>query len=128
MPFISVIYASDNDLLREVSKIIASHVDEVAEVAEVDAPATLDLDFATMAQQIWQLLIVFGTVKASLESIELIVKLLRERKTRGKTSRVEFTVPSGAKITLEGNMTPDELAKELKRYEAAFPGPQRATS
>ena len=126
MPFMSVIYAAESDLLNEVRVILADRVDEIEEVAEVDSPATLDLDFSTMAQQVWQLLIVFGTVKASIESIELIVKLLRERKTSGKTSRVEFTVPSGAKITLEGNMTPEELARELKRYEAEFSGPREA--
>ena len=128
MPFMSVVYAAESDLLEEVSAILADHVDEIEEVAEVDSPAILDLDFATMAQQVWQLLIVFGTVKASIESIELIVKLLRERKTSGKSSRVEFTIPSGAKITLEGNMTPEELAKELKRYQDEFPAPQEAAS
>jgi hypothetical protein len=115
----SVIYASDSELLTEINSVLADHVDGSAEPDEVDSPAILNLDFATVSQQVWQLLVVFGTVKASIESVELILKLLRERKTRGKTSQVEFTA-SGVKVTLTGDMTPEEVAAEVKRYESAF--------
>ena len=120
MPLMSVCYANDKDLLAEISAALAGHVDAIEEPAEVESPATLNLDAATIAQNVWQLLVVFGSIKASVEAIEIIVKLLRERTTKGRTSKVEFTVPSGTKITLEGNMTPEQVAQEVKRYESAL--------
>jgi len=90
------------------------------EPVEVESPATLNLDLATIAQNVWELLIAFGSIKASVEAIEIIVKLLRERTTKERTSKVEFTVPSGIKITLEGNMTLEQVAQEVKRYETAL--------
>ena len=120
MPVMSVCYANEKDLLEEISVAIAGHVDAIEEPAEVESPATLDLDPAMIAQGVCQLLAVFGSIKASVEAIDIIVKLLRERTTKGKTSKVEFTVPSGIRITLEGNMTPEQVAQEVKRYESAL--------
>lgn len=124
----SVCYANDKDLLAEISAVLAGHVDAIEEPAEVESPATLNLDPATIAQNVWQLLVVFGSIKASVEAIEIIVKLLRERKTKGRTSKVEFTVPSGTKITLEGNMTPEQVAQEVKRYESALTDSDKAST
>lgn len=124
----SVCYANDKDLLAEISAVLAGHVDAIEEPAEVESPATLNLDPATIAQNVWQLLVVFGSIKASVEAIEIIVKLLRERKTKGRTSKVEFTVPSGTKITLEGNMTPEQVAQEVKRYKSALTDSDKAST
>jgi hypothetical protein len=128
MAHMSVCYANDKDLLAEISAVLAGHVDAIEEPAEVESPATLNLDPATIAQNVWQLLVVFGSIKASVEAIEIIVKLLRERKTKGRTSKVEFTVPSGTKITLEGNMTPEQVAQEVKRYESALTDSDKAST
>ena len=120
MPILSVCYAVDKDLLAEISAAIAGHVDVIEEPTEVEAPATLDLDPAMIALGLCQLPVVFSTIGASIAAIRIIVQLLRERKTKGITSKVEFTVPSGIRITLEGNMTPEQVAQEVKRYESAL--------
>jgi hypothetical protein len=120
MPLMTVCYANDKDLLEEIQAALEGHVDAIEEPVEVESPATLNLDLATIAQNVWELLIAFGSIKASVQAIEIIVKLLRERATKERTSKIEFTVPSGIKITLEGNMTPEQVAQEVKRYETAL--------
>lgn len=123
MRIMSVCYSNDKDLLTEINAALAGNVIAIEEPTEVELPTTLDFDLAaltTLGAVVWQVLVVFGSIKASLEAIGIIVKLLRERKTKGRTAKVEFTVSSGTKITLEGNMTSEQVAEEVKRYKLAL--------
>ncbi len=119
-PFLIICYANEEELLSEIGDALLPMVEKAEEPEEVDSPAMLNLDPATIAQTVWEMLIVFGSVKASLEAIQLIIQLLRDRSTKGKTATVEFTIPSGVTIKLEGNMSPEEVAKAVASYQSAF--------
>jgi hypothetical protein len=125
--FISTIYGENEELLSAVGKSLAGQAEAIEEPAEVEAPATLNLDPATIAQNAWQVLVVFGSIKASLEAVQLVVKLLRDRATNGQPCKIALTGPSGAKIELDGRMTPEQLAATVKRYETALASTKKGT-
>lgn len=117
MSILASLYAEDDDLLREVADILKSTSAKASDPAEVEAPGSLDIDLATTAHQFWELLVVFGSVKASLEALELIIKILRDRKTKGRTAKLELAGPRNSKLVLEGSMTPEEIKEAIKKYQ-----------
>jgi hypothetical protein len=128
MPSISVCYANDKELLAEVRAALMAHVDAIEEPTEVESPTTLNLDPATVVQTMWQLLVAFGSIKASVEAVKIIVELLRKRAAKGKASKVEWTAAPGIKITLEGDMTPEQAAKAVDHWESALKRSFKKTS
>jgi hypothetical protein len=116
MAFLAEIYSEDADFLAELAAEAGDLVAGARPPAPVEAPGSLDLDLATVTGQIWELVVAFGSVKASLEVVELAAKLLRRRKPADQSTTVEFLLADGVKVTLAGSMTPAEVAATLAEY------------
>ncbi len=88
MAFLAEIYSIDESFLTE----LAEALDQLAEAAEepslVEAPGSLDLDIATLGGQLWELVVAFGSVKASLEAVQMLAGMLRRRKDAGVHTEV----------------------------------------
>ena len=118
MTILATLYSEDDGLLREIAGTLEATSAKAGEPSEVEAPGSLDIDLATIATSLWELLVVFGSVKASLEALQLIMPILRDWRAKGKTTKLEMVGPRNSKITLEGSMTPEEVEEELTRYQA----------
>jgi hypothetical protein len=57
MRTISIWYSNDKGLLEEISVALAGQAEAIEEPSELEAPATLNLDLATVARDLWQLLV-----------------------------------------------------------------------
>jgi hypothetical protein len=126
MRLISVCYSADKALLSEINAAIAGHAAAIEEPTEVESPATLNLDPATILDGLWKSLVAFGSIKATLEAVQIIYALLRERASKGMTSKAEFAV-GRVKIALEGKMTPEQFAKEVRAYKSALTASAKVT-
>lgn len=123
MAFLAEIYSIDEGFLAE----LAGELDQLAEAAEppapVEAPGALDLDIVTLGGQLWELVVAFGSIKASLETVQLIGRILRRRKDAGVETEVEVALPNGVRVTLSGKMTADEAAARVEEFRQVLGAP-----
>lgn len=74
------------------------------------------MDLATIGEQVWEMVVAFGGLKGTLEVFEVIVRMVRERRSRDPNVKLELAGPRGEKLVVEGSMTSDELDAELRRF------------
>lgn len=120
MRILATLYAEDNEVLVDIAAKLSKSVATMGDPSEVSAPGSLDIDLATISQHYWEMLVVFGSVKGSLQAIELLARLIKERKTKGRTAKVELVGPHGSKLVIAGSMSAEELKKEIKKYRVAL--------
>jgi hypothetical protein len=117
-------YARSDDLLQEVAALLAQEpVDaRVGKVVPVEAPQSLNIDLATVAGTLWEALAIFGTVAGTVEAFVRMGALLRERRANGLTHTLELVGPDGAKLTIQGTMTPDQVRASLAELRSVLGG------
>jgi hypothetical protein len=120
MAIIAECYSADKELLDLLAARIARHAETVTPPEEVESPATLNLDLADLGRGLWHFLGAFGSIKATVETVKLIIEILRSRASEGKVSEVSVKTGDGGSLTLKGSMTPEEAAQMVTRFEKAL--------